>query len=169
MRSADHRSGRQLGSDAVATVQEGRPMDSWELIAREQIRELVTRYNSNGDTGRFGDVLDQFAPDAVMEFEGRTYRGRGEIETIFTGTSERTEHGGSREYLRHMTSTHQIDLIDESHAGGRCYFQVLTSTGLDHWGRYLDEFRVVDDRWRISHRRVVVDGISRTSIFSTDD
>ena len=29
-------------------------MELWELFAREGIRDLVARYNSNGDTGRFG-------------------------------------------------------------------------------------------------------------------
>ena len=28
-------------------------MQLWELTARESIRDLVTRYNSNGDAGRF--------------------------------------------------------------------------------------------------------------------
>jgi hypothetical protein len=32
------------------------------LVARESIRDLVARYNANGDTGRFAQVLDLFRP-----------------------------------------------------------------------------------------------------------
>ena len=56
-------------------------MEHWELDAREQLRDLVARYNANGDTGRFEQVLDLFAPDAVMEIgDGRTYTGRDESQ-----------------------------------------------------------------------------------------
>ena len=41
-------------------------MELWELTARESIRDLVARYNANADTGRFDQVLELFAPDAVM-------------------------------------------------------------------------------------------------------
>ena len=33
--------------------------------------------------------------------------------------------------------------------------------GLDHWGRYLDEFGVVDGRWVFTRRRVILDGTTR--------
>jgi hypothetical protein len=70
-------------------------------------------------------------------------------------------------FLRHCTATHQIDLIDETRASGRCYFFVLTAVGLDHWGRYLDEYRVVDGEWRFARRRVLPDQVSPQSIFSS--
>ncbi len=42
-------------------------MELWELAARESIRDLVARYNANGDSGRFEQQMQVFAPDAVME------------------------------------------------------------------------------------------------------
>jgi hypothetical protein len=141
-------------------------MEHWELEAREQIRDLVARYNANGDTARFEQVLDLFAPDAVMEIgDARTYTGRDEISEIFTGTRDRVDYGSRPAYLRHFTATHQIDLIDESTAKGRCYYQVLTAVGLDHWGRYVDEYKTVDGRWRFASRRVTTDGRSPDSLF----
>jgi len=138
-----------------------------ELRARESIRDLVARYNANGDTGRFPEVLALFASDAVMDIEGRLYTGHDEIITIFTGVRDRPSSGGPR-YLRHLTATHQIDVLDDSTARGRCYYQVLTSVGLDHWGRYIDEYRVEDGRWRFARRRVTVDGRSADSLFPAD-
>ena len=134
-------------------------VEHWELVAREEIRDLVARYNANGDTGRFEQVLELFAPDAVMEIgDGRVYRGREEINEIFTGARDRADYGDRPVYLRHMTATLQIDVIDEGSARGRCYYQVLMAHGLDHWGRYIDSYRRVDGKWRFAHRKVTVDG-----------
>ena len=138
-------------------------MEPWELAAREAIRDLVARYNAYGDAGRFDDLMELFAPDATMDVgDGRGYRGRAEIATIFTGTGDRwraaAAERGAPPYVRHFVSTHQIDLADRARAGGRAYFQVLMAHGLDHWGRYLDEYALVGDRWLFAHRRVRVDG-----------
>lgn len=137
-------------------------MELWELVARESIRDLVARYNANGDSGRFPQVLELFADDAVMEInDGEIYEGIERIETIFTGTRDRVktiDAPDGKLYMRHHTSTLQIDLIDEHHAKGRCYYQVLMHDGLDHWGRYIDEYEQRDGRWLFTRRKVTVDG-----------
>jgi hypothetical protein len=43
-------------------------------------------------------------------------------------------------------------------ARGRCYYAVLTDRGLDHWGRYVDEYRREGERWLFAKRRATVDG-----------
>jgi hypothetical protein len=145
-------------------------MELWEVAARESIRDVVTRYNSNGDTGRFAQVTALFAPDATMELVAddgrvRTYRGKGEIEAIFTGTQARWSAEATRRaapgYVRHCVFTHQIDFVDQTHARGRSYFQVLMDHGLDHWGRYLDEYEERDGQWVFTRRRVTTDGHAR--------
>jgi hypothetical protein len=134
-------------------------MELWELTARESIRDLVARYNANGDTGRFEQVLELFAPDAVMELDGgKTYAGIEEITTIFTGARDAFSGWEGPVYLRHFTATHQIDVIDGNSAKGRCYYTVYTSIGVDHWGRYVDEYGLVDGRWRFTRRKVTTDG-----------
>jgi hypothetical protein len=90
------------------------------------------------------------------------HRGHDEIKLIFTGAQERwTSEAGQRgapPYVRHSVTTHQIDILDRQHAKGRCYFSVIMAHGLDHWGRYIDEYAVVDGRWRFVHRNVRIDG-----------
>jgi hypothetical protein len=141
-------------------------MEHWELAAREAIRDLVARYNANGDTARFAQVIELFAPDAVMDVgDGRLYTGHNEILTVFTRARDHAEGDHSPVYLRHLTATHQIDLIDEMTARGRCYYQVLTAIGIDHWGRYIDDYRTVDGRWLFARRRVTVDGRAPASLF----
>lgn len=144
----------------------GDDMEHWELAAREAIRDLVARYNANGDTGRFDQVVELFAPDAVMDTgEGGERVGAEEIRSIFTGARDGASYGDHPVYLRHMTATLQIDLIDQAAAKSRCYYFVLTAIGLDHWGRYIDEYRTVDGTWRFARRHVTVDGRTPGSLF----
>ena len=145
-------------------------LQPWELEARECIRDLVARYNANGDSGRFEEVLALFAPDATIEVSDETFRGRNAIRDLFeraarrAGTTDRATSG----FVRHFTATHQIDLHDESTATGRCYFVVFTADGPDHWGRYLDEYRHIDQTWLFAKRRVLVDAHAPSSVFVPD-
>jgi hypothetical protein len=145
-------------------------MELWELDAREQIRDVVARYNSNADTARFAQVVELFAPDAVMDLgDGDIRTGHEEIMTVFSGARDRAATTAGPDapavYLRHMTATLQIDLVDETNAIGRSYYAVMTSVGLDHWGRYFDTYRVVGGRWRFASRKVTLDGRNPDSIF----
>jgi hypothetical protein len=155
-------------------------MEVWELIARESIRDCIARYNANGDTGRFDEMMTVFAPDAVMEVSGKVIRGHDAIREFFAGVAQRTREPGRapgsgtgsgagpspveewvargrRPFIRHFTSTTQIDVLSETEARARSYYLVVTVHGLDHWGRYIDEYGVVDGRWVITHRTVTTD------------
>lgn len=134
-------------------------MELWELTARESIRDLVARYNANGDSGRFDSVLELFLEDATMELPDATYRGKTAIRGIFDGAAARgrTSEEPAFKFIRHFTATHQVDVVSEMEAKGRCYYAVLTDRGLDHWGRYVDEYRNVDGVWKFSSRKVTTD------------
>lgn len=132
---------------------------------RDAIRDLVARYNANGDTGRFAQVRDLFLPDAVMRIEpSDEYVGIDRIMEIFTGTKSTTASPGLT-HVRHFTSTHQIDMDGPDRATGRLYFAVLTDVGLDHWGRYVDGYARTDRGWKFARRSVSVDGWSASSLF----
>ncbi len=131
-------------------------METWELAAREAIRDLVARYNQYGDRARFDPMLALFAEDAVLELvPDRHYAGHAAIRGFFEAAV-----GGGVRVLRHMTATHQIDVSGPYAARGRCYFAVLTENGLDHWGSYRDEYRCTDGTWRFASRRVRVDAVT---------
>ena len=120
----------------------------------EAIRGVIARYNLYGDSGRFDELLELFTPDATLVTDQATYEGHAQIRGLFEGVV-----GPAPERIRHFTATHVID-VDGDHAKSRCYFQVLTSAGLDHWGRYRDELVRTDGRWRFSRREVRVDGMT---------
>src|SRR3954453_19163607 len=126
-------------------------MEQWELAARESVRDLIAHYNLAGDRGWLDDMLELFTPDATLTIDGTDHVGRDAIRTVFTQAK-----GPHPELIRHHVATLKIDVADTDHASSRCYFQVLTMHGLDHWGRYTDRFVRLDGRWRFSHRSVRV-------------
>lgn len=141
-------------------------MELADLLAREGIRDLVARYNAYGDSGLLDRMLALFTDEAVLEVGDVTYEGTDAIRGLFSGTVDRSAGAdGGPTYVRHSVTTHQIDLIDQGHATGRAYFTVLTRVGLDHWGRYLDDYRVVDGAWRFARRRVLTDDFAPASLF----
>ena len=133
-------------------------METWELVARESIRDLVARYNANGDSGRIDEVVGLFAPDAVLDVMGTPHTGHAQIRGMFERAIGDMAAGAEPAVVQHHTSTLQIDVVSEERARARSYFQVLMGGGLDHWGRYVDELGVVDGRWVFTHRRVTVAG-----------
>ena len=136
-------------------------MEIWELVARESIRDIIARYNCNGDSGRIDAMMSLFTPDAVLEVPGREpLVGREAIRHFFTAVARPDDTTFVPKRFHHHTATHQIDIVDKQSAKGRCYFAVLTQDGLDHWGRYVDEYRCHDGQWKIQNRNVYVDGLT---------
>ena len=109
-------------------------MEPWELEARESIRDLVASYNANGDAGRFDPKLALFAEDAVLDVPGQRIEGRAAIRAFFEGVARGADGRKPIRLLRHHTATLQIDVVSETEARSRCYYQVFTENGLDHWG-----------------------------------
>ena len=120
----------------------------------EAIRDVVARYNLYGDSGRFDELLALFTDDTTLVTDRASYDGVAQIRRMFE-----TVAGPTPERVRHFTATHVID-VDGDEATSRCYFQVLTAAGLDHWGRYRDQLTRVDGRWLFTRREVRVDGMT---------
>jgi len=133
-------------------------MDPGEATAREEIRELVARYNQWGDSGRLSELTGLFCDAATLEFGSARYDGRAAIGEMFAAAAAETREGDATRYIRHFVATHSIEVEEEDRATGRCYFLVLTDRGLDHWGRYADAYRREGGRWLFAGRRVTVDG-----------
>jgi hypothetical protein len=149
-------------------------MQMWELVARESIRDRIARWNSNGDAGRTADMVLVLAPDVEFQAaESEVLHGRDAVLEFLTGVKgDKAESAqpsaprtgrylppGKRPSLRHFTSTPTIDFESETRANVRTYYAVLSSFGLDHWGRYIDEFGVVDGEWLITKRTVTTEGV----------
>lgn len=149
-------------------------MELWELVAREQIRDTIARYNHAGDSGRFDEMIEQFHPDGVLEIAdtGERHEGRVALRSFFDGVAQRFAGAAAtrpaRGALRHCVTNIRIAVDDPRAARSDAYFHVITPIGLDHWGRYRDRFVPHDGRWLLVHRSVRTDGYTEGSRFAPD-
>jgi hypothetical protein len=152
-------------------------MQLWELVARESVRDLIARWNYNGDARHMDQMVLVLAPDVVFQAaDSEVLHGRDAVLEFLTGVRDRKDDGasadprpapndgpylpaGANPSIRHFTSNPRITFESETRAQVRTYYAVLSSFGLDHWGRYIDEFGVVDGRWLITKRTITTDGV----------
>ena len=134
-------------------------MEPAEAVAREAIRDVISRYNHAGDRGRLGELSRCFAPDGVLDLENEApIVGRDAIEARLSRVVQDFSGASRRPRLRHHVSSIRIRLESEDAATADAYFAVYTEVGLDHWGRYGDRFARIDGEWLIAQRVVRVDG-----------
>lgn len=134
-------------------------MEMWELVAREQIRDTLARYNWSGDAGRLGELAETFCADGVLDIRGlRPLCGRVEIVEFLGGVTENlTDSGDVKPIVRHNVTNVLFSEVTADRAEVSSYFTVVTHIGLDHFGRYRDTFVPDGDAWLIKHRKVSTD------------
>lgn len=134
-------------------------METWELVAREQIRDTIARYAHCVDGGRFDELVELFVPDGVLEVVGEPpQRGRDAIKAFVAGVGRDLGAATATPRIGHHVGNVVIELDGKQRARTRCYFLAVTDHGVDHWGRYRDELVPLDDRWRFARRKVRTDG-----------
>jgi len=134
-------------------------MELWEVVAREEIRETLARYNQFGDSGRFDEMAALFAVDGVLEVKGeREIVGRDAIVEYLNGVKRDVVALSDVPMLRHYATNVTISVASPDEATAASSFLVLAETGLDHWGRYRDRLVPEGDGWRFAHRLVRTDG-----------
>ena len=134
-------------------------MEMWELVAREQIRDTLARYNWSGDAGRLDDLAETFCTDGVLEIRGfAPLHGRSEIVAFLGGVT--TNVGTNidvKPVIRHNIANVLFTGLTPDQAHVSSYFTVVTHIGLDHFGRYRDTLVRDGDTWLIKHRKVSTD------------
>ncbi|MFD0687242.1 nuclear transport factor 2 family protein [Actinomadura fibrosa] len=145
-------------------------MESWELVARERVRDAVAAYTHAADRGRAGDLAALFAPDGVLEIRGgATAAGREAIAALVAGAAGRgsaPRPDGHPGVIRHFVANLRFEEVAPDAVRASAYFLVMNATGPDHWGRYRDLLVPGGDegQWLFARRFVSVDGASETSV-----
>jgi hypothetical protein len=131
----------------------------WELIAREQIRDTLARYNWSGDAGRLDGLAETFCTDGVLEIRGlEPLRGRTEIASFLSGvTGSVAASVDVKPVVRHNVANVLFTGLSPDRAQVSSYFTVVTQIGLDHFGRYRDTLVPEGGTWLIKHRMVSTD------------
>lgn len=134
-------------------------MEMWELVAREQIRDTLARYNWSGDAGRLDGLAETFCADGVLEIRGsEPLRGRAEIVAFLGGVTRNVAvNVDVKPVIRHNVANVLFTRLTPDEAHVSCYFTVVTHIGLDHFGRYRDTLVPDGGTWLIKHRKVSTD------------
>ncbi|MCV7329872.1 nuclear transport factor 2 family protein [Mycobacterium cookii] len=143
-------------------------MEIWELVAREQIRDTLARYNWSGDAGRLDGLVDTFCADGVLEIRGlKPLHGRAEIVAFLGGVTGKVAVSTDvKPIVRHNVTNVLFNEITREQAQVSCYFAVVTHIGLDHIGRYRDTLVPDGDTWRIKRRKVSTDWAAPDSVMA---
>ena len=125
-----------------------------EMLAREAIRYTIELYNRNSDTSDYDGHRDVFHPDAVMEVQdGPRLEGVDAIIAAMRAGAQQRRAYDPGHFQRHNITSTMIELVSGDSARATIYVMVVTERGLDHVGRYDDEYRRVGDRWLIWRRQ----------------
>lgn len=124
-----------------------------ENIARAAIRHTQSIYNSSGDRGKTDEMLAAFAPDAVLDIETDAFTGHAAIKQFISGVAAGTNTVDLRGSRHHLT-TSRIEFDNDDEARGWTYFFVMRQGTVIQEGTYIDQYRRIDGRWLIVHRRV---------------
>jgi len=139
-----------------------------EMLAREAIRFTLELYNRNADTADYARHAGVFHPDAVMEIQdGPVLNGLPAIQRALQEGAERRGAFNPGNFQRHNLTTSMIDLLDSHSARVTTYVIVTTEIGLDHTGRYDDEFIRMGERWLVKHRKATMEWANPQSRFVT--
>jgi len=140
-------------------------VETWELVAREQVRDTLARYNWSGDAGRLDGLAETFCTDGVLEIRGvEPMCGRSEIAAFLGGvTGDVARDVDVKPVVRHNVANVLFTALTRDAAHVSSYFTVVTHIGLDHFGRYRDILVPDGDRWLIKHRKVSTDWASPDS------
>jgi ketosteroid isomerase-like protein len=126
-----------------------------ELVDRQQLYELVTRYCRAIDRVDEELLLSCYHPDA--EQDHGAYKGDipGLVEHL-RGRAMNAEKGP----LQHVLANCRFELEGDVAFGESYIRTVMTDadgTALLGFGRYVDRFERRDGEWRIAHRQVIID------------
>jgi hypothetical protein len=152
-------------------------VDTWELTARECIRDTIAQYSHAGDAFRLNELAVAFCADGILAVRGQDemvgreaiVRGLGgrpdaDDETLRSERRAAGTDSGPR-LLRHLVTNTRFVSVTTEEALVTSYFSAVTQVGLDHLGRYRDRLVPVDDRWLIARRDVSVDWRSDQSLY----
>jgi SnoaL-like domain len=133
-------------------------VDPWEIAARVEIDDLISRYGRYADSGRSAELAELFTDDGVLTAGDDEVQGRRAIAAYLDASKASLADRDPAGRIRHHVSTRRIDLTSRTSARATCYFLAITGRGPDHWGVYRDEFVHDGAQWRFARRAAVVEG-----------
>lgn len=110
---------------------------------RDEILQVMYRYNHAMDRGNADEWASCFTADAVFDAAGRVTEGHDALRALAQ------EVGGKG--IRHVLVNPAVD-VDGDAARGRSYLLLLQQADIGAVGAYDDEFVRTGDGWKIAKR-----------------
>ena len=131
-----------------------------EMLDREQIRDLVTRYCDAIWRDDIDSVVELFSDDGSMRYvngplAGDAAVGREHLHKFYVA-------GVKKMTPRPFAHSHVVDLQDGGRANGRVYVELRSSVDYSWVAAviYTDEYVKRNGRWRIKSREACVQNMS---------
>jgi uncharacterized protein (TIGR02246 family) len=123
-----------------------------QVVARQQIQDLVARYNFAWDDLSADGVVNCFVDDGVfIDAKGFAHHGHDAIKQFVQGSDVLFGR------MRHITSTHLVTFEQDDTAIHRCYLvfaSFLDQGGILHTGDYRDIVVLEHGKWLFRERIV---------------
>jgi hypothetical protein len=134
-----------------------------KLLDLEDIRHLRTMYSQHLDIGNLEGLSEVFSDDALVEVTVGKMNGLKEIQAGLGEAFKSYDRDKMGTYpLLHAVTNHRITFTGPDTAEGKCYlldFETARKPDpnpLLLLGLYSDEYRRIDDDWRITRSRLDV-------------
>ncbi|MEJ7935037.1 nuclear transport factor 2 family protein [Sphingobium sp. AN558] len=129
-----------------------------DMLAREAIRYTIELYNRGSDNADYEIHHQVFHPEAVFEVQSQgALIGPDAIIAALRPAAERRGAFEPGNFQRHNLTTTMIEFTGPDRAEAVTYIIVVTELGIDHSGRYDDEFVRSGERWLLMRRRATME------------
>lgn len=142
-----------------AQAQEVSAEQEWQIKA--EIKELADNYGYYLDHSMVDEYLSIWSEDAIAVDGDRRWQGHDEMRT-------RVRAPSSTRLAMHVMGTSHIDIIDANHATGVHYAtiyaaalegpreqsEIISMEGIYLVAKYMDEYLLTEDGWKISYRDI---------------
>ncbi len=121
----------------------------------EAARDLQARYADAVDGADMGALAAVFAPDAVLTAPGRRFEGREQVMDFY-----RAAAAADPSDRRHFITNVRVVAADATAVTLQAYFLYTAGTegaSILGWGRYVDEFSMVDGGLVMSAKDISID------------
>ena len=147
-------------------------MEQWEQQeALEGVRRTLGRYVIATDSGAYEEFFSLFTDDGEFVLpDGSVGVGPTGVAALLAekGAAYKPIEVWEPAFMRHHTTTIDIEVVSPTEATVEAYFMVCTDRGLDHWGRWVDRLvREADGCWRFRRREVHTEASYPESWYAT--
>ena len=119
-----------------------------DIDAASEIRNIVSRCCQLVDDRRFDELVQCFAPDAELVFDGETFVGHDTLLARWQASPARSG--------KHLTTNTVVEISGTTATATSDFVYVWADHTLGSMGRYTDQLVLLAGRWVLRRREVAL-------------